>query len=54
MEGELERLENEKVSLEVKIMSSDDYFLIYGWARRLEEVEKRIGQLKSIVKIKDI
>lgn len=48
MEGELESLENEAIELQKKINESGDFFFIYGWSRRLEEVKKRIEELKDV------
>lgn len=51
MEGELERLENEAIELQRKIDKSGDFFFIYGWTHRLEEVKKRIEELKNVVRV---
>lgn len=47
MENDLERLEKEADNLQKKIDKSRDYFFIYGWSRKLEEIKNRIEKLKN-------
>jgi len=53
MKDELECLKNEAIELQKKIDNCNDYFFIYGWVRKLDEIKKQIEQLQDHVTTKD-